>query len=359
MIWLDKYQDLCDIGKEWKLISEKKGIDEWVKIAERLVKKHGGVLPCQAWLQKHGYSGLAQMICKYSERFSHIKQKKIFKTVEEHIADAERLEKEHGGILPSQKWLRGNGHGDLALSFRSHPKRFAHIKQENLRKTVKEHVIDAERLSREHDGVLPNQTWLQKHGYSGLAIVLRKHPKRFAHIEQEKPYKTIEEHVADAEKLAREHGGVLPCQAWLQKHGYSGLVSMDYSHPERFAHIKQENFRKTPEDHIADAEKLARDCGGVLPNQKWLMENGYSRLANAIYKHPERFAHIRQKKLCKTIEEHVIDAESLAREHDGILPSLTWLRRNGRSGLALVIRNHSKPFAHIRSEHFDRRRMCA
>ena len=35
-------------------------------------------------------------------------------------------------------------------------------------------------------GVLPSNEWLLKNGYQGLIRCMKKHPKKFAHIEQEK-----------------------------------------------------------------------------------------------------------------------------------------------------------------------------
>jgi hypothetical protein len=69
---------------------------------------------------------------------------------------------------------------------------------------------------------------------------------------------------------------------------------MILKYPEWFVHIKQEKFHKTIEERITDAEKLARDHDGVLPSRKWLMENGYSGLATVIWRCPERFAHIKR-----------------------------------------------------------------
>jgi hypothetical protein len=70
---------------------------------------------------------------------------------------------------------------------------------------------------------------------------------------------------------------------------------MIYKYPRSFAHIKKWSLReKIVEEHIADAEKLAREHEGVLPNPKWLEENGYSKLRDMIYKHSERFAHIKR-----------------------------------------------------------------
>jgi hypothetical protein len=240
----DKYQDLLDIGREWKLIVGRKTADECVKIAENLAKEHGGVLPSQAWLHGHDHSNLADMIQRHPERFVHIKQEKLHKTIEEWIIEAENLAKEHGGVLPNQKWLTANGHGRLSTMIQRHTKLFAHIKQKKFSKTVEEHIADAEKLIKEYDRVLPSHKWLHEHGHSNLVNMIQKHPERFVHIKQEKLLKTIEEYIDDAENLAREHDGVLPRYRWLIGNGYNGLANTIYKYPERFAHIRRMFWNK-------------------------------------------------------------------------------------------------------------------
>jgi len=294
------------------------------------------------------------MLYKCPERFAHIKQEKFHrKTVEEHIVDAEKMAREHNGVLSSRKWLMENGHGGLVGAIQKCPKLFAHIVRERipkLTKTVEEHVADAEELAKEHDGVLPRWGWLQEHGHSGLVNTIHKYPKLFARIYQIKPKKTVEEHIAEAEKLTREYDGVIPSQKWLIENGHGDLVGAIHKYPEMFAHIKRDKFCKHVEEHIADAERLAKEHSGVLPNQAWLKGNGYSGLSSAIYKYPERFTHIKQEKLRKTVEEYVVDAENLARDHDGVLPCLVWMIKNSHSGLSCVMRKHPEMFVHIKQQ---------
>jgi hypothetical protein len=106
----DKYQDLCDIGKEWKLPVVGKTVSEWVKIAERLAKEYNGVLPRRKWLGENGYWGLVGAIQRCPERFAHIEQEKFYrktdraayKTIDEWAEITEKLVREHGGVLPRQ-----------------------------------------------------------------------------------------------------------------------------------------------------------------------------------------------------------------------------------------------------------------
>jgi hypothetical protein len=124
------------------------------------------------------------------------------------------------------------------------------------------------------------------------------HPELFGHVRQQKIiFKTIEERIVEAEKLIKEHGGILPSGKWFDENGDTGLKATIKRYPERFAHIKQERLRKTKktvEEHIAEAENLVREHGGVLPKLSWLRGNGYDGLVNVIYKYPEQFAHIRR-----------------------------------------------------------------
>jgi hypothetical protein len=348
----EKYQDLCDIGKEWKLPAVGKTVDEWVKIVEGLTREHNGVLPSQKWLKENGHYDLVSAIRRYPERFAHIKQESLKgKTVEEHVADAEKLARNHDGVLPYQAWLNKHGHSGLTQMIQSHPERFAHIKQEKFQKTIEEHIADADKLAKKHNGILPERKWLKVNGYCGLVAMICKYPERFAHIKRKKFFKTIEEHVADVKNLTREYDGILPSQAWLQKHSHSGLAAVIRNHPERFTHVKQEKLIKILEEHVADADKLAREYNGVLPNQKWLKGNGYIGLAAMIWRHPERFAHIKQNSLKgKAIEEYIADAEGLAKKHDGVLPGQGWLQEHGYDGLSAMIWRHPERFAHIKQE---------
>ena len=85
-----------------------------------------------------------------------------------------------------------------------------------------------------------------------------KHPEAFAHIPQDRKRKTLDENVALAEQLAKEHDK-LPGPGWLQAHSYSGLCSVMRSHPEAFAHIPQDSKKlKTLAEHVRTAKQLAK-----------------------------------------------------------------------------------------------------
>ena len=73
------------------------------------------------------------------------------------------------------------------------------------RRTPEEWVLVAEQLVEEHDGTLPNVSWLRDKGYRGLSYTMRNHPDLFKHIKQDRKIKTPEEWVLVAEQLVKEH----------------------------------------------------------------------------------------------------------------------------------------------------------
>jgi hypothetical protein len=167
-------------------------------------------------------------------------------------------------------------------------------------RSPEEWLLFAESLAQEHDGVLPCKKWITEHGYHGLVAAISQHPDLFAHIPQTRLVKSPEEWVSIAQELADRHGGVLPCKNWLCKNGHKGLCSAIRKHPELFSHIDQEkphDHRKTLEEAIIEAESLAAKNKGVLQDSGWLRDNGYVWVKRAIVKHPSRFSHIPQIKM--------------------------------------------------------------
>ena len=274
------------------------------------------------------------------------------KTPEEWVMVAEKLAEENGGNLQNVYWLQNNGYGALCICMNKYPDLFVHIEQEDKGgKEPEEWVPIAEELAKENGGKLQGHGWLQKNGYNALSLIMYRHPDLFAHIEQESKRKTPEEWVMVAEKLAKENGGKLPLFSWLKKNGYVSLDSAQNRHPDLFAHIEQEdNGRKTPEEWVQIAEELAKENGGKLPSSTWLKKNGYLGLDALKPRRPDLFAHIEQESKRKTPEEWVMVAEELAKENGGKLHTHQWLTDNGHSGLSAMIYKHPDLFAHIEQE---------
>jgi hypothetical protein len=344
-------------GKFSHIIKENKSgrtPDEWIPVAEKIVKENNGFLPSQKWLREHDYGSLPYMMRTYPEKFSHIKQKKMTKTPEEWVPIAEKLAKENDGILPKSLWLQKNNYSGLATIMQKHPDKFAHIEQDyGGGKTVDEWVPIAEKLVKENNGILPNSCQLEKRGYNGINNAMKKHPDKFSHIEQEyKGGKTVDEWVPIAEKLAKEHNGILPSPGWLGKHGYASLCAMMRNHSEKFFHIKQDSRKgRTVDEWVPVVEKIVKENNGFLPGSKWLKEYNYSSLYYMIRTYPDKFAHIKmKKKKRKTSKEWVPVAEKLAKDNNGILPCSNWLTKNHYFGLDKAIRKHTELFSHIKQE---------
>ncbi len=312
------------------------------------MKKAKGMLPCQGWLRRNGYSGLCAAMWLHPEAFAHIQQDRKHWTAEQHVAEAERLAKKYG-TLPNPKWLQVNGYVGLSQAIRKYPKLFSHIHQTSKRgRRPEEWVVEAERLAKKH-GKLPHYSWLVHNGYNGLSQVIRKHPRLFSYIHQtSKRGRRPEEWAAEAEKLAKKYGA-LPNPKWLQTNGYAGLDEARRNHPKLFAHIHQtRKGGRRRDEWIAVAERLANKKGGTLPHYQWLMANGYRGLAHAIQAHRCSFAHIPQDRLkkAKPLAAYVQDAERLAREYKS-LPNSNWLSHHGYRRLDQLRRDHPEAFAHI------------
>jgi hypothetical protein len=216
--------------------------------------------------------------------------------------------------------------------------------------SVKEWVPIAEKLAEEHGGILPHKGWLGSNGYCGLIQALQKYPELFAHLDKDNQFgRTVDEWVSVAEQLAEKHNGALPRGIWLMENGYKSLHSAIRHNSEKFSHIKTEFISHTPHEWVKIAEKLAEDNGGILPCNSWLRNNRYSGLPSVIYRCPELFKHIKQEnKSGRTPEQWVEFAEKLAKENQGILPCAKWLSINGFSGMYDAIRRRPELFRHIK-----------
>jgi hypothetical protein len=182
---------------------------------------------------------------------------------------------------------------NLVSALHNHRELFHHIPQEKQIKKPEEWVPIAEKLAKEHNGIMPCSSWVQKN-FAGLDLAMRKNPKLFDHIKQENKYRTHEEWVQIGERLAKEHDGILPCPAWLQKNGYSGFAFVLRKNPKLFAHIKQGRVRTPVSEWVTLADKLAKGNHGVLQSTYWLKKNNYDGLNQAMWKYPELFSHIKK-----------------------------------------------------------------
>ena len=255
---------------------KRKTIDEHVKNAELLAKNNGGILPI---IGARNNNSLHYCMKNHPKRFEHIPQEKI-KTIDEHVKNAELLAKNNGGILPIKIYKINSS---LYHYVKKYPKRFEHIPREK-RKTIDSHIKDAELLAKNNGGLLP--IGLEKTNPKLYTCILR-HPKRFEHIPREKR-KTIDEHVKNAELLAKNNGGILPIKIYKN----SALYACMLKYPDEFAHISREKQRKTIDEHVKHAEELAANNSGFLPKG---LKKTNSALYTCTLKHRDRFAHIPRK----------------------------------------------------------------
>lgn len=382
-----------------------KTLEEWIVIAEQLAKNNNGELPCSAWLRKNSYSGLEQCMRKNLKSFSHLKKENKFNKLEDWIVIAEQLAKDNDGFLPCSSWINENGYSGLDYCIRNNKESFSHLKQESRLKTVEEWIVIAEKIAHNNGGLLPCSSWLRKNGYSGLdqcvknnpdkfiqqeskqgrslenwitiaekaakdnggtlpAFVdmikngysglnqcMRKYPDKFSHIVKDNKTKTVQEWVIIAEKVAKENNEILPCSYWLKSHGYTGLYSCILNNPNEFVHIQQDKkIGKSVEEWVVIAEQLARDNNDILPCNSKLRNSDNSGLNNCMTKHPDRFAHISKDNQYKSVEEWIAVAEQLAKDNNGILPKVSFVRNSEYAGLDQCMRKHSDRFVHIKQE---------
>lgn len=266
-----------------------------------------------------------------------------------------KKKKKAKGILPHSRWLQNNGYQGLDHCMRKFPKLFEHIEQDKKRNTVEENVKLAEQLENKY-GELPHFCWLKKHGYNNIAICMNKYPKEFRHIKKSpKKTKSIKENVKLAEELAKKNNGILPNSKWLTNNGHSDINRCLYHHKQYFSHIKQKSKKgKTPQEWVKIAENLVENNNGELHSSIWLIKNGYAGLVSCKQSHPELFSHFNQKNRLRTIEEWIEIAKNLAIENKGVLYSQQWLRKNGYNQLRFLICKSPEKFYGIKQEFYTK-----
>lgn len=323
-------------------------IEELVAIAEKLAKEHDGTLPSSKWQQTNGFSMLCRKIREFPDSFSHIPRKPKRRTVDRWVKVAEEIARVEGA-LPQAQWLLDNKYGALYVATRSYPDHFSHIPRKAMRwegKSPQEWVVIAENVASEHGGRLPRYAWLRRNGYGGLKYHKKRHPELFAHIPQ--GYLTVEEWVTVAEKLAAEHKS-LPPSTWLKAKGYKSLAGVMRRVPEKFAHVPKRRLKLSVEEWVQTAKELEAEHKG-LPRPQWLCANGYWNLYVAMRRHPEAFVDIRQQSskasVKRTLEEWVVVANELAAAYEG-LPRTNWLCANGFHSLYGMMREYPELFAEI------------
>ncbi len=164
--------------------------------------------------------------------------------------------------------------------------------------TLTRYVRQAEKLAESKpDGKLPHVTWLRRNGHINLEMYIRAHPREFKHIKQNKRSQRSHDEtarqrqVALAWKLAKKNKGRLLSVSRLMQMKRTGLLSYINKHPEFFDGMLQDREHKSAEEHVCEAEKLARKNGGVLPGGGKISQAGWD-LYKFMKRNPEHFVHI-------------------------------------------------------------------
>lgn len=255
---------------------------------------------------------------------------------------------------PTQKWIAWHRRGiridDCPLTLsqkRQFIERFGVGKAApRAYKSTDDWVPIAERMATDNGGTLQSVKWLRTHELVGLTANMRDNPERYAHLRQEIKRRTTAEQVKVAEALAKDNGGILPAGTWLKKNN-TGLYCSLLQHPEKFAHIPRPRPKTKCHKWVSVAEELAKKNGGVVPT---LRRNEYGALYEMMYRRPEEFKHLKRTKFFKTVAERVAVAEGLADKNGGVLPNVGWLTTNGYCGLYQCMTKNKQDFAHIKQD---------
>lgn len=265
-------------------------VDNWKAASERIVRTVPTGMPLRDLVDDHKtlvnadfrlFCSLDMTADLLAEAEAWLREAASNKTVAEWVIIANDLAAEHGGILPNSKWLQHNGYHALQQCMRTYPDAFAHLEQKRLVKTVDEWVVAAEQLAQEHGG-LPNTNWLTKHGHHALYAVMNSNPDAFAHIPKKDTYTSVDEWVRVAERLVAEHG-FIPERQWLLKQRYSGLERAMNTKPEAFAQFPRQPRRTLGTVQHTDGRVVTLREGdmtqfckanGLLPSSMTLLMQG-------------------------------------------------------------------------------------
>lgn len=285
-----------------QVIHRARTLEDYRAEALRLAAANDGKMPTWTWRDTHGHRTLNTFIGRHADQFADIPTETVDKLEPNGWRQlALDLAKANGGHLPCQQRLCEAGHYGLSIALRKYPKVFIGIKQESKRgRSLKAWRAIAETLARKNNGLIPTGRWLCQNRYDTLRQRIQQHRNTiFAGMKQETTqpckYKTRSEWVAVAKALAQANKGTLPSPADLAKAGHLGLVRLLQKHPDLFHGIKQhKRQRRQPQEWISTAEKVAKQHGGVLPSAYWLNTHGLSGLSFALRAHPALFKHVSQ-----------------------------------------------------------------
>jgi hypothetical protein len=229
-----------DLFKHLTQVKLVRSEEECVATAEKLAKKNGGKIPPMSWLIRNQYEWLYSRVKNHPHLFSHLDMERLTQTDTEAVATAETLTKKNGGVVPTSTWLTEHGYGALYARMRTKPELFSHLKRVNPYKTLDDYIQAAKNLAKEHGGVIPSSRWLQDNGFHGLDSRIRQNRRDFQGITQVRLRKTPEQNLAVAEQLAEKNGGTIPSLKWLQENDHGYLRNFIVKHPKLFSHLQRD-----------------------------------------------------------------------------------------------------------------------
>lgn len=341
---IEKYREKFDFVQE----KERTTLGEAIEYAEKLAKDNGGLLP--SGLQGKKLAWLYAQIKNYPDKFAHISKEKVLRNINDANKAAKELF-ERFGKIPNHKWLKDNDLTWLSAWLIKLPNNFEKFGYKinisikgKIHRTFEEKESIVKKLIDDNNGVVPSNKWLNTKGYRWVDSHIRNGSK-YKLCKKDKEFKTVDEWVTEAELLAKNNDGILP--ALKRPHMLNHHIK---KYPEKFAHLTIEPKRKikSVDEWVLKAEQLAENNGGILPSG--LSGKGLNGLYKRIKKHPNKFAHILKNKCKKSVDEWVLEAEKLASENNGVLPPIAWLRKNNLYGLSLAIWKHPNKFVHIPKE---------
>lgn len=171
--------------------------------------------------------------------------------------------------------------------------------------------------------------------------------------------RSVEENVDLAERLAQNNGGVLPTVSQIRRRGYHGLYFSMLRYPKMYKHLKRstakDSYRAKKKNTLHRYEALAmklciKGTNNELPSKTALRKRGHSNLVAYILKHPESFAKFSFRETNRgyiTLQERVIQAETIAQKNGGVLPPTTVLIEKYGIAFYKATRRHKELFEHI------------
>lgn len=291
--------------------------------------------------------------------------------MQQRLAEATALAKEHGGYLPGCGWLIDHGYRPLYTYVTHHREYFKHLIKPNNRaasvayKRLPENLALAQQLAAANNGILPNPEALISAGHRSLYHSMLRYPEVYSDIPVSRNgnllrnERTLAVQVALAEKLATENDGRIPSLRWLTRNGHSSLAASISKHSDAYKHLQRETVATLSDKYwksqVALAERLTRENNEKLPAATWLIRNNYWGLYGAIRRRPHLFAHLTMERLdnrCvgvreSTIARHLATARKLISENDGKVPGCAWLMRKGYTSLYIFMLQNPEMFKDI------------